>query len=38
MDKIKLGRRTLKDYDRDIIDFSKTDQSMGCLLYTSRCV
>ncbi|WP_425539134.1 SagB/ThcOx family dehydrogenase [Microaceticoccus formicicus] len=29
MDKIKLGRRTLKDYDRDIIDFSKTDQSMG---------
>lgn len=29
MDKIKLGRRTLKDYDRDIIDFSKTDQSTG---------
>lgn len=29
MDRIKTGRRTLKDYDRDIIDFSKTDQSMG---------
>ena len=29
MDKIKVGRRTLKDYDRDVIDFSQTDQSRG---------
>lgn len=29
MDKIKIGRKTLKDYDRDVIDFSQTDQSRG---------
>lgn len=27
--KIKQGRRFLKDYDRDEIDFDKTDQSLG---------
>ncbi|MDO5718776.1 MAG: SagB/ThcOx family dehydrogenase [Tissierellia bacterium] len=29
MDKFKEGRNSLKDYDRDIIDFSKTDQFRG---------
>ncbi len=29
MDKFQLGRDFLKDYDREIIDFSTTDQSLG---------